>query len=239
MPSCKHIYSRLRALSGWRRAVLLLTATVLLMAVLLSSLVLTVSGVMVAITEDRIHSSEISSHPDLGGYDCILVLGAGVREDGTPSPMLADRVTVACELYGAGGVPLLMSGDHTGDYNEVGVMKELAMESGIPGEDIFLDHKGYSTYESLWRAKTVFGVKRIVIVSQGYHLHRALYIARELGMDAIGVASDLRPYRGQTRYEWRETLARFKDFFVAASKFSRDAFPTDSPIDLTGDGNLT
>ena len=124
---------------------------------------------------------------------------SSARDDGTPSDMLYDRVSVSAKVYAAlGDTPLLMSGDHTGDYNEVGVMKSLAVEMGIPSEDVFLDHEGYSTYESLYRAKAVFGAKKIIIITQEYHLHRALYIARELGMEAVGVSADLRTMRNMS-----------------------------------------
>jgi vancomycin permeability regulator SanA len=130
-----------------------------------------------------------------------------------------------------------MSGDHTGDYNEVGVMKALAVELGVPSEDVFLDHEGYSTYESLYRAKQVFGAKRILIITQEYHLYRALYIARELGLEAEGISADLRPYRKQASYDIREHLARFKDFFTAA-KGDYDGH-LDPPVDLDGNGDDT
>ena len=216
---------------GWRCGVLLL-----LCASLMLTLVMTVSSSMVKLTAEGIVATE-SLSPD-ADYDCILVLGAGVRDDGTPSDMLYDRVSVSTEVYTAlGDTPILMSGDHTGDYNEVGVMKSLATELGVPSEDIFLDHEGYSTYESLYRAKAVFGAKKIIIITQEYHLHRALYIARELGMEAMGVSADLRPYRLQGRYNAREHLARFKDFFTAA-KGDYDGH-LDPPVDLNGDGNET
>ena len=214
---------------AWRCAVLLL-----LCGVLTLTLTLTVSNSVVRLTSPRITTAADLTTID---YDCILVLGAGVKDDGTPSPMLYDRVTVAVELYEATGAPLLMSGDHTGDYNEVGVMKSLAVEMGVPSEDVFLDHEGYSTYESLYRAMAVFGAKKILIITQEYHLHRALYIARELGMEAEGVSADLRPYRLQARYNAREHLARFKDFFTAA-KGEYDGH-LDPPVDLNGDGNDT
>ncbi len=200
------------------------------------TLVVTVSTSMVRLTRDQIVAPESLS--DTADYDCILVLGAGVRDDGTPSDMLYDRVKAACDAYAAlGEVPLLMSGDHTGDYNEVGVMKSLAVEMGIPSEDVFLDHEGYSTYESLYRAKHVFGAKKMIIITQEYHLHRALHIARELGMEAVGFSADLRPYRGQSRYELREHLARFKDLFSAA-RGDYDGH-LDPPVDLGGNGDDT
>ncbi len=216
---------------GWRCGVMLV-----LCAALSLTLVVTVSTSMVKLTAEGIVTTQ--AIPPDHGYDCVLVLGAGVRDDGSPSDMLYDRVRVSAEVYAAlGDVPLLMSGDHTGDYNEVGVMKSLAVEMGVPSEDVFLDHEGYSTYESLYRAKQVFGAENIIIVTQEYHLHRALYIARELGLEAVGLSADLRTYRGQSRYNTREHLARFKDFFTAA-RGDYDGH-IDSPVDLDGDGNLT
>lgn len=223
-----------------RRAALRGVALLLLCVVLLAVLVISVSLGMVDVTSDAILPADVA-HAELaeGKYDCILVLGAGVREDGTPSDMLRDRITVACELYMNTGrnTPLLMSGDHTGDYNEVGVMKSLASSLGVPTEDVFLDHKGYSTYESLCRAKQIFGAKRVLIVTQEYHLYRALYIARELGMEAVGVSADLRPYRKQALYSTREVLARFKDFFSAAA--GNYEGHSDLPVDLNGNGDDT
>lgn len=202
--------------------------------VLMLSLVLTVSFSMVKVTTSAIVTADTLPEEE---YDCILVLGAGVRADGSPSDMLRDRVTVAVELYEATGAPLLMSGDHTGNYNEVGVMKALAVEMGVPSEDIFLDHEGYSTYESLYRAKKVFCADKILLVTQEYHLHRALYIARELGLNAEGISADLRPYIKQKQYSLREHLARFKDLFTAVKGNYEGHL--DPPVDLNGDGDLT
>ncbi len=218
------------------RGLLQCAVLLLLCGVLTLTLVLTVSASMVKLTAQSIvTASDLSPDAD---FDCILVLGAGVRDDGTPSDMLYDRVKAACSAYHVlEDVPILMSGDHTGDYNEVGVMKALAIEMGVPSENIFLDHEGYSTYESLYRAKAVFGAKKILIITQEYHLHRALYISRELDMEASGVSADLRPYRKQTQYELREHLARFKDFFAAAKGDYDDHL--DPPVDLSGNGDLT
>ncbi len=232
---CKKVFSRIpRPL---RQGILLVLWTLALCATSVGILVLTVSGCMKSTTWDCIMDAEAAASVIAAGdYDCILVLGAGVRADGTPTPMLYDRVSAACAIY-TGDIPLLMSGDHTGDYNEVGAMKSLAVEKGVESHDIFLDHEGYSTYESILRAKEKFGAERLVIVSQGYHLHRALFIAREMGLEAIGVTSDLRDYQFQTKYELRELLARFKDFFVAIA--DEDAPPVGDKIDLGGDGNAT
>ena len=229
----KRFRMQLTALRVAVKTVLLL----LLCAVLTLSLVLTVSSEMVRITSERIVTAETLP---TGEYDCILVLGAGLKSDNvTPSDMLYDRVSVATDLYKAadGKIPLLMSGDHTGDYNEVAVMKSLAVELGASSEDVFLDHAGYSTFESLFRAKEKFGAKRIIIITQEYHLHRALHIARELGLEAVGVSADLRNYRNQPRYDAREVLARFKDLFVAA-KGEYEGSVGDA-VNLNGNGDQT
>jgi vancomycin permeability regulator SanA len=147
-----------------------------------------------------------------------MVLGAGIKNN-KPSLMLRDRLECAIELYFQNGVPLLMSGDHsTEDYNEVGVMKAYAEEQGVPSEDILLDPEGYSTYESIFNALKNHGVEKIVIVTQEYHLYRALYIAKALGIEAYGVHADLRTYRGQVYRDVREHFARFKDFILTIEK---------------------
>lgn len=115
----------------------------------------------------------------LGGVDAILVLGCGVRPDGSPSLMLRDRLETGLQLYEAGAAPkLLLSGDHGSiGYDEVNAMKDYVLERGVPSEDVFLDHAGFSTYESMYRARDVFQAQRVIIVSQRYHLYRAVYDA--------------------------------------------------------------
>jgi len=171
--------------------------------------------------------------------DCILVLGAGVWNGGRPSPMLEDRLVRAIELYNMGvSNRLLMSGDHgRKDYDEVNVMKRFAVDRGIPSSHVFMDHAGFSTYESIYRARDVFKVKKAIIVTQEYHLYRALYIAKKLGLEAYGVAADRREYYGQASRELREVLARVKDFFSTIIKPG----PTylGEPIPIDGDGDLT
>ena len=201
-------------------------AILLLCAVLLATLVLSVSLAMVHATAPSItaHNADLSGVTAAlraGEYDLILVLGAGLKNNAQdPSHMLEDRLIVATDLYKSAAdahVPLLMSGDRSGShYDEVTVMQRVALESGVPEADILLDPQGYSTYESLSHVRDDFGAKKILIVTQGYHLHRALHIARELGIDADGVSADLRDYHLQIRYELREMLARVKDLYVAA-----------------------
>lgn len=173
--------------------------------------------------------------------DCILVLGAGVWSGGVPSHMLADRLDEAIRLYDLGASEkLLMSGDHgREDYDEVNVMKDYAIGAGVPSEDIFMDHAGFSTYESLYRARDVFKAERIIIVTQRYHLYRALFVAEKLGLDAYGVASDPREYRGQELREIREMLARCKDWVYTIVKpeptYLGEAIPVSGSGDVTND----
>jgi len=172
--------------------------------------------------------------------DCILVLGAGViGVDNAPSNMLEDRLAQGVELYELGASDrLLMSGDHgRKDYDEVNTMKTYAVSLGIPSSKVFMDHAGFSTYESLYRAKEIFQVKKIVIVTQKYHLFRALYIAERLGLEAWGVASDPRAYGGQEYRAAREVLARDKDFFYTI--FKPEPKYLGDPIPISGSGDAT
>ena len=205
----------------------------LLIAILFSVLVLTVSTTMQEKGAEKLCSiQEAKTFHTEEKFDCILILGAGLQADGTPSAMLHDRVTVGTDIYHAlETAPVLMSGDKTGDYNEVAAMKTLALSLDVPEDRIFLDSQGYSTYESILRAKQVYGAKRILIVTQTYHLHRALYLAESLGIEAYGVSADLRPYKNQSKRELREALARFKDLFNGAKK--EHPVYKDAPIPLS------
>lgn len=199
--------------------------------------VLTANRYVKRSTADRIITTEQAAA--FTDVDCILVLGCQVKSDGTPSHMLEDRLRRSVELYNAQSAPkVLMSGDHgQDDYNEVGTMKQYAIDADIPSSDVFMDHAGFSTYESLYRAKEVFGVKKVIIVSQEYHLYRALYIAEKMGLDAYGVSADYRSYWGQSKREVREILARCKDMLTTAF----DVPPTygGEPISIQGDGDIT
>lgn len=201
-----------------RQYILPVLCFLLMVGGLMGVLVATVSLSMQASVKDDIVSvTDATAQAEERAFDCILVLGAGLRPDGSPSDMLHDRVAVGVELYHAlDGVPLLMSGDHTGHYNEVAAMQALAVSLGADAEKIVSDPKGYSTYESIIRAREIYGAKRILIVTQEYHLYRALYLAEALGMEAYGVSADLRSYAGQTKREVRELLARYKDLYQGA-----------------------
>lgn len=174
----------------------------------------------------------------LEDVDCIIVLGCYVDET-TPSPMLSDRLEVGIQLYNMGASSkLLMSGDHGRiDYDEVNAMKLYAMERDIPSEDVFMDHAGFSTYESMYRASEIFDAEKVLIVTQEYHLYRAIYIAEQLGMEAYGVSSDLQNYVNQKMYDLREVLARDKDFVQTIFKTKPTYLGETIPI--SGNGNVT
>ena len=176
-------------------------------------------------------------------FDCVLVLGAGVWDDG-PSHLLEERLNKGVEVYNTGCTNrILMTGDHgREEYDEVNVMKSFAIEKGAIAEEVFMDHAGFSTYESMNRAKEVFQVKKVVIVTQKYHLYRAVYNARKLGLDAYGVAADGQynfslPVR--TYNNFRESLARCKDFIWCIIKpeptYLGEAIPISSSGVLTDD----
>lgn len=157
-------------------------------------------------------------HDDFSGqnYDCILVLGAGLRSDGSPSDMLSDRLDVAIELYEKGvSNVIILSGDRSGeDYDEVSSMARYCLAAGVPIEAIVEDGKGYSTYESVYNTRKNGSYEKILVVTQRYHLYRAMYIAEEMGLSADGADAALRSYRGQLFREIREVAARTKDFFM-------------------------
>lgn len=170
--------------------------------------------------------------------DCALVLGAGVR-NGWLSPMLEDRVITGVKLYDNGSTGrLLMSGDHgSSDYDEVTIMKRYAVADGVPADCIFMDHAGFSTYESMYRADAVFGVKSVIVVTQKYHLYRAVFLARMMGIEAYGVAVDLRNYQNDIYNNIRESLARVKDLIWAVIR-PEPTYLGDS-IPISGDGSQT
>lgn len=171
--------------------------------------------------------------------DAIIVLGASVYPDGTPSGILQDRLDDGIALYFAGAAPkIIMSGDNgTESYNECWAMKQYAISQGVPSEDVFCDHAGFSTYETMYRARHVFGADRVVIATQTYHLYRAVYDAQGVGMEAIGVPSDYGEYANQSWYDIREVFARTKDFFQVL--FSVPSTFVGDPISLDQSGDVT
>ena len=192
---------------------------------------------LITSTKKQILENDLSK---LKNVDCVIILGAGVLED-SPSPMLQDRLNVGIKLYKDGVVPkIIMSGDHgRKEYDEVNVMKEYAIDNGVPSVDIFMDHAGFSTYDSIYRAKEIFGAKNIIIVTQEYHLYRAIYISNSLGLNAYGVSADPRKYSGQLYRELREILARNKDFiksiYKPKSTYLGETIPVSSNGNVTND----
>ena len=208
----------------------------LIVIITVAMIVLGINAYVKGSTRNQIiRNDDYSSLQDI---DCIVVLGAGVWGE-NPSPMLEDRLLEGIKLYENNVAPkIIMTGDHgREEYDEVNVMKKFAMDKGVPSGDIFMDHAGFSTYESLYRAKEIFEADKVVIVTQEYHLYRALHIANELGIEAYGVASDPRQYVGATYREIREILARNKDFIQCI--FKPEPTYLGEVIPVFGNGNIT
>ena len=177
----------------------------------------------------------------LENIDCLLVLGAGIINNERPTLMLKDRLDKSIELYKKGlAKKIIMSGDHgKKNHDEVGIMKNYAIERGVPSEDIFMDHAGFCTYDSIYRAKEIFGVKRTVIVTQKYHLYRSIFIANKLGIESFGIKSDARVYAKMPFHLIREILARCKNFFKcilkAKPKYLGEKISLNQSGDITND----
>ena len=184
--------------------------------------------------KDRI--KDIENIKKINNLECIIVLGGGIRKD-RPSPLLQDRLDKAIELYNLGIAPkIIMSGDHgSKDHDEVNVMKKYAIEKGVPSEDIFMDHAGFSTYDTMYRAKEIFGVNKAVIVTQKYHIFRSVYIANKLGIDAYGVSAEDIKHQYPIYREVREVLARDKDFIKCIIKPKSKYLGEKIDISLSGD----
>lgn len=210
--------------------------TLVIFAAVCAVLALTLNFHIVKSTEKSIFTEDALG--DTSEADCILILGAGVK-NGKPTPMLRDRLLTGIKLYENGkAAKIIMSGDHgSAAYDEVNVMRLFAAERGVKEEDIFTDHAGFSTYDSIYRAKNIFEADNIIIVSQKYHLHRALYIAERLGVNAVGVSANLNLYGGQLKREIREILARDKDFFKCIIKPESEYMGDKIPV--SGDGRST
>lgn len=212
---------------------------ILVMGIIILTLILAVFGInwyVILKSKNKITSQNDAENLD--NIDCILVLGAGIRS-GKPTHMLEDRLLEGVELYNNKVAPkIVMSGDHgQQEYDEVNVMKNFAINKGVVSSDIFMDHAGFSTYESLYRVKEIFKAEKIVIVTQKYHLYRSLYIAESLGIEAYGVASNPRIYTGQVVRDIREIIARDKDFFQCIIK-PKPTYLGES-IPVSGDGDIT
>ncbi len=203
--------SKKKAFAVTFKTVKILAIVAICIGVLVGGAFAVTNGIVVVQGKCRIISPERAAK--LEDVDCILILGCGVYSN-EPSVMLRDRVMQGVELYdlGASGT-LFMTGDSRDRYyDETGTMSRLAVENEVPTENIVTDRYGLSTYDSIYRAAKVYGYKKIIIVTQKYHLYRALYIAKQFGIEAYGVASDTREYKNQIFRDIREIAARSKDF---------------------------
>ena len=211
----------------------------LCLAVVGTATLFIINGYVKASAKSRILTTQKAA--ELEDVDCIIILGCQVKDDGSLSHMLRDRLMRGLEVYETGAAPkLLMSGDHgREEYDEVGAMKNYAIENGVPSENVFMDHAGFSTYETMYRAKEIFKAEKVIIVTQEYHLYRALYIAERLGMEAYGVSADLNRYAGQSMRDFREVLARCKDWAMCIFKpeptYLGEAIPVSGNGDITND----
>lgn len=197
-----------------------------------------INAVMIGTTDKFVYS--IDEIDNLEKADCVLVLGSLVYSDDSLSHVLQDRVDYAIKIYEAGKADkLLFTGDHgRTKYDEVNAMMNYAVKKGVPKEDIFLDHAGFSTYESMVRARDVFCVTDVIIVTQKFHISRAVYIAKKLGLNVSGVNSNPRRYLNASKDAMRESLARVKDFFYV-NVFRPEPTYLGTTIPIFGDSSLT
>lgn len=221
-----------------KKAVKIIIVILVLLFVVAATAAFSVDSFVKAKAKERIITAEEATQ--ISDADCIIVLGCRVWSDNTPSAMLSDRLKRGVELYKAGAAPkLLMSGDHgREDYDEVNVMRKYAEDEGVDSKDIFTDHAGFSTYETMYRAKEVFKAKKVIIVTQSYHLYRAVYDAEKLGLEVVGVVSYERDYDSKQPYrDIREIAARCKDFIYCIFKPK----PTylGEVIPINGDGEMS
>lgn len=221
-----------------KKAVKIIIVILVLLFVVAATAAFSVDSFVKAKAKERIITAEEATQ--ISDADCIIVLGCRVWSDNTPSAMLSDRLKRGVELYKAGAAPkLLMSGDHgREDYDEVNVMRKYAEEEGVDSKNIFTDHAGFSTYETMYRAKEVFKAKKVIIVTQSYHLYRAVYDAEKLGLEAVGVVSYERDYDSKQPYRYvREIAARCKDFIYCI--FKPNPTYLGEVIPINGDGEMS
>ena len=221
---------------GWRCAAFRLLQAAIILLVAGALIILAIDTAVEHIGSRTI----IPANQAAGPVDCLIVPGALVFADQTPSVMLQDRLDVALQLYQNGvSDRILVSGDHGRlDYDEVNVMRQYLLDHGVPAERVFMDHAGFDTYDTLYRARDIFGVRRAIVVTQTFHLKRALYIGSLLGLDLQGVASDVRIYPRDSYYRFREYFARSKAFLEGALLHRKPVF-LGEPIPITGSGLAT
>jgi len=208
-------------------------------------LVFTIVALILAILALQFHVNKVSKDHIFTNSDELspayvgLVLGASVRPDKTLSPILKDRVDSAYELYQKGIIKkFLLSGDHgQQDYDEVNAMKDYLNDKGVPNKDIFLDHAGFDTYDSMYRAQSVFEVSELIVITQEFHLPRAVYVGKHMNLKVTGYIADRREYSGNSHFKRREWLANIKAWI----ELHINKKPTyDGPtIPITGDSSLS
>lgn len=188
----------------------------------------------------RSHQISFENLASQAKYDCVIVPGALVYDNNRPSGMLQDRLDMAIRIYELGVTDrILVSGDHgRTDYNEVGVMRQYLLDAGIPAEHIFMDHAGFDTYDTLYRASSIFGVLRAVITTEDFHLLRALYIGDKLGLDLQGVDCGYHLVSPRLKDRLREYPARFKAWLDSEILHVQPTYGGET-IPISGDGRLT
>lgn len=226
-----------KKLKGRVFKVLLISLSVILIGIIACAFMINCvdeKGVKNIISFEEISDNEV---------DAIIVLGAGVKEDGSPCQMLEDRLKTAIAIYNKldKKCKILLSGDHGQDnYNEVKTMKKYILDNlSISESDIFMDHAGFSTYDTMYRAKDIFEVNKAIVITNGYHLPRALYLAQKKNIEALGVASDLREYSGIDYYKFRERFSQIKAFLMSNITKSKPKFLGEKIPISSSDGRIT
>lgn len=206
-----------------------------LLCLAVAVLFVAINAHVIRISAPRLISADAATN--LEKVDCILVLGSS-QPNGTLNRVVRERVDTALTLYESGvSQRLLMSGDHGKvNYDEVNAMKQYCVDKGVNPDVIFLDHAGFNTYDSIYRAKAIFGIQKMIIVSQEYHLYRAVYIANELGIEAYGVPAEQEADTALIT-NLRESVARVKDYFSCA--FHIEPTVLGEPIPISGSAKLS
>ncbi len=211
---------------------------IILLIIVVCLSVIIINNYVITITKPKIKN--IAELKEIQNTDAIIVLGAGIKGN-EPSPMLEDRLLTSIDLYNEGiSDRIIVSGDHgRGNYDEVNVMKLYLIKHGIPSENIFMDHAGFSTYDSIYRAKEIFKVQTAIIVTQDYHLYRSIYISKQLDLDTYGAAANRREYQNQLPRDIREIIARVKDLLKCIikpkPKYLGEIIPVSGNGDITND----
>ena len=210
---------------------------IIIVSIIITIIILTLSiNIYIYLTT----KDKIIKLSDVKDIDYMLVLGAKVNGN-KPSLMLKDRLDKAIEVYNQNNnIKIILSGDgRTKEYDEVSVMQEYLLNLGVSKDNIILDKEGLSTSNSIYNLKNNFKVDKVLIVTQEYHLYRALYVADSMGIECYGIASDPREYAKQFTREIREVLARDKDFIKCILKpeatFLGETIPVNGSGDITND----